>query len=214
MLKKNRRAIVVIITFAGMVVTTWAIQARLTARSMETQSSAVSNESKTNKKLHPVVINTPNGPDGVETGEFDFRGNKVVLECSACHEIRKPNAANATTQDLNEFHRGLSVSHGKLMCIACHNADDGYETLHLADGRSVEYADTVALCAQCHGPQFRDYQNGSHGGMTGYWDRTQGSRQRNHCVDCHDPHAPQYPMVLPAAGPNDRFQPVDKDTIH
>jgi hypothetical protein len=77
--------------------------------------------------------------------------------------------------------------------------------LRLADGRSLPYSDVMSLCAQCHGPQFRDYQHGAHGGMTGYWDLSKGGRTRNSCIDCHDPHAPKYPTVTPARGPNDRF---------
>jgi hypothetical protein len=65
--------------------------------------------------------------------------------------------------------------------------------------------DAMTLCAQCHGPQFRDYQNGSHGGMNGHWDLSRGPRLRNHCVDCHDPHVPQVLPVHPAPGPKDRF---------
>jgi hypothetical protein len=64
----------------------------------------------------------------------------------------------------------------------------------------------MTLCAQCHGPQFRDYQHGAHGGMSGFWDLSKGGRTRNNCIDCHDPHAPKYPTVTPARGPNDRFQ--------
>jgi hypothetical protein len=63
----------------------------------------------------------------------------------------------------------------------------------------------MRLCAQCHGPQYRDYQNGAHGGMTGNWDLSKGGRVRNNCIDCHDPHAPRYPTVTPSRGPNDRF---------
>ena len=59
----------------------------------------------------------------------------------------------------------------------------------------------MTLCAQCHGPQFRDYQHGAHGGMTGYWDLTKGGRMRNNCIDCHDPHAPKYPTVTPGPRP-------------
>jgi nitrate reductase cytochrome c-type subunit len=57
------------------------------------------------------------------------------------------------------------------------------------------------LCAQCHGPQARDFQHGAHGGMTGYWDLSKGPRRRNSCIDCHDPHAPKYPAVMPVFPP-------------
>jgi hypothetical protein len=69
----------------------------------------------------------------------------------------------------------------------------------------VEFADVMKLCAQCHGPQFRDYQHGAHGGMNGYWDLSRGGRSRNNCIDCHDPHAPAYVGAIPAPRPRDRF---------
>ena len=89
--------------------------------------------------------------------------------------------------------------------MSCHNAAEGYGSLRLADGKSLPYSEVMTLCAQCHGPQYRDYLHGAHGGMTGHWDLTKGGRYRNNCIDCHDSHAPKYPTVMPAAGPNDRF---------
>jgi formate-dependent nitrite reductase cytochrome c552 subunit len=62
----------------------------------------------------------------------------------------------------------------------------------------------MQLCAQCHGPQYRDYRHGAHGGMAGHWDLAKGGRVRNNCIDCHDPHSPKYPTVRPAGGPLDR----------
>ena len=67
----------------------------------------------------------------------------------------------------------------------------------------MRLADAQQLCAQCHGPQTRDYVHGSHGGMSGYWDKTKGERVRRACVDCHDPHAPAYPAWTPVFPPRD-----------
>lgn len=66
-------------------------------------------------------------------------------------------------------------------------------------------ARAIELCRQCHGPQARDYDHGTHGGMTGYWDTTRGPRLRNHCTDCHDAHSPAIVPVMPAAPPRDRY---------
>ena len=94
--------------------------------------------------------------------------------------------------------------HGDLSCLSCHNPDD-YGTLRLADQRAVLYRDVMTLCAQCHGPQYRDYLHGAHGGMNGYWDLTKGPRTRNSCIHCHDPHAPAFPSMRPTFKPRDRF---------
>ena len=153
-----------------------------------------------------VTIRQPPVPQGVEAQAPT--GETVQLACSSCHSVRKPNVANARTEDLDMFHQGLQVAHGKLTCVSCHAADDGYESLRLADGTAIPFTESMQLCGQCHGTQLRDYEHGAHGGMTGHWDLSQGGRERNHCLHCHDAHSPAYPHFTPAAPPRDRFAPV------
>lgn len=164
--------------------------------------------------LHDVAIRQPPVPSGVITAARDARGEPVALSCQACHSVRLSKGSTAGSAELDEFHQGLQMSHGRLTCVSCHNPADGYASLRLADGRSVPFAESMTLCAQCHGQQFRDYQRGAHGGMTGHWDLTRGGRTRNHCLHCHDPHAPKYPTFMPVAGPRDRFPPVTSGEAH
>ncbi len=152
----------------------------------------------------PVTINQPAGAPTIDTGKLDERGRPIVANCTTCHTTKPPNPRLSSGADLKDFHLGLTTNHGDRTCLSCHNPQD-YNQLHLADGKPVEFQDVMTLCAQCHGPQFKDYQHGAHGGMTGYWDLTRGPRARNNCIDCHDPHAPQYPKVMPVLRPNDRF---------
>jgi hypothetical protein len=98
----------------------------------------------------------------------------------------------------------MYFNHGELNCNSCHAKSDR-DLLRLADGSKIPFQETMQLCGQCHGPQMRDYRHGAHGGMNGYWDLSRGPRQRNHCVNCHDPHSPAYPKVEPAPPPRDRF---------
>jgi hypothetical protein len=152
-----------------------------------------------------VRIRKPAGPPRVNTGLLDPHGQPVSIACNTCHGNWTANSEARVGQRLERFHQHLHGNHGSLACVACHNSNDGYTTLRLADGKAVAFPEVMQLCAQCHGPQYRDYQHGSHGGMTGYWDLSRGSRERNNCVDCHNPHTPRYPVVQPAKGPNDRF---------
>jgi len=154
--------------------------------------------------LHPVHVRGPEGPPTVVIGYSERDGSEIRANCTTCHATREPDRGNATGADLDAFHRGLVVDHGGSTCLTCHDPDS-YDRLRLADGRSLAHSESMRLCAQCHGPQHRDWQRGSHGGMSGYWDLTRGPRTRNHCVVCHDPHAPQLRQVLPAPPPNDRF---------
>lgn len=153
-------------------------------------------------KIHTVdYVGTPSKPM-VQTSETTFNGKPVEVSCSVCHTTREPNVQNRRGEDLDLFHQGLTVQHGTLSCLSCHNSEN-YDTLRLADGSSVAYEQSMQLCAQCHGPQYRDYQHGSHGGMNGYWDLSRGGRTRNTCNVCHDPHAPAYPQLKPVFAPKD-----------
>jgi NAD-dependent SIR2 family protein deacetylase len=157
---------------------------------------------------YPVYVNRPDSPPRVVTGVTNVHGQVAQISCATCHSTTEPNRANRSA-DLDQFHQGLQFQHGDISCHSCHNPDD-YNTLRLADGRAIEFPDVMQLCSQCHGPQARDYRNGSHGGMTGHWDLTKGPRSRNNCVDCHDPHTPAYPIVKPVFPP----MPTSKNHSH
>ncbi len=154
--------------------------------------------------LHSVTIKPGPTTPQLDTGRKDAQGAAITAACSTCHSTTAPNAARNTAQDLFQAHRGLRYAHGNLTCLSCHNAKD-YDTLHLADGRKVAFPEVMTLCSQCHGTAMRDYQHGSHGGMNGYWDLTKGPRLRNNCVNCHDPHHPEFPLVRPVLPPHDRI---------
>jgi hypothetical protein len=172
---------------------------------------------RSNSTNHPVLIKRPAGAPRVATRLTNFHGEPVTVACSSCHATTKPNSETRTAAELDQFHQGLKYVHGNLTCLSCHNANN-YDTLHLADSRPVEFTDGMTLCSQCHGPQRRDYDMGLHGGMTGHWDLTRGGRTRNTCINCHDPHAPAFPLVLPVFPPRDRIsvpgKPGAKPTEH
>jgi len=151
-----------------------------------------------------VEIRKPSGPPRVSTALSDAHGNRVTVACSTCHTTRQPNQQTRTVRDLDEFHVGMTFSHGTVSCLSCHNSND-YDSLKLADGSRIEFSDVMTLCAQCHGPQMNDYQHGAHGGMNGHWDLSRGPQSKNNCVDCHNPHSPQFPKMQPAFKPKDRF---------
>ena len=152
---------------------------------------------------HPVTIRLPSSLGVVDTGREDAEGRPIGIACATCHEpgLEAPMAERA---GLPSFHRGVTIRHGELTCETCHPPTDRGR-LRLADDRRIELAQVQQLCQQCHGPQYRDYVRGSHGGMQGYWDLRRGPRERNACVVCHAAHAPAYPSVIPVFPPRDRF---------
>lgn len=157
--------------------------------------------------FYDVVIQSPPGLGTLRTGMVDGNQNPVGVACSTCHAERhelvdKPMVERV--EDLTEFHRELEFAHGSLSCSSCHNPEDR-DLLRLSDGQTLAFADVMQLCAQCHSTQYKSYEHGAHGGMSGYWDRSQGEQVRNNCVTCHNPHAPAFPVMMPAAPPRDRF---------
>lgn len=195
----------------------WSSWNRIASSATDNQaesSRAAPNHDSTSREYFPVSINRPAGPPAIHTGLLDFNGAPVTIACSTCHSMRMPNVQTRSADALDEFHQGLIYNHGSLTCLSCHNPGN-YDTLRLADQSEVQFTDVMTLCAQCHGTQFRDYQHGAHGGMEGYWDLSKGPRTRNNCIDCHDPHAPAFPMMMPTFKPKDRFlEPAEKGGRH
>jgi hypothetical protein len=169
------------------------------------QTSASKTKASKNKqeaKRYEVHIESSRELGTLKTrvGEEEYAG----VMCSTCHSIPGDKPAAERPTELEEFHTSMKFTHGDLSCNSCHNPDDR-NTLRLANGKAIAFEDTMDLCGQCHGPQQRDYNNGAHGGMNGHWDLSQGPRTRNNCVNCHDPHDPAFPTMMPAPPPRDRF---------
>jgi hypothetical protein len=154
------------------------------------------------ESLHEVSIRRPAGPPRMSLKTA--AGETVTVACTNCHANRPADVLNTKPEHLDEFHQNLKVSHGKIACLSCHNSDN-YDALKLANGESVDFENVMQLCVQCHGNKGKDFENGAHGGMTGHWDLSRGPRQRNNCVDCHDPHSPAFPAMKPTFKPRDRF---------
>jgi len=138
---------------------------------------------------------------GINTGGADATGKPARAPCLTCHAFKKASDENARADSLQKFHQGIKLQHGGLVCLTCHRAE-GRDTLGLADGRALDYVAVKSLCGQCHAKRLQEYERGAHGGMTGYWDLSRGPRTRNLCTDCHDPHAPRVPLVVPAPQPS------------
>jgi hypothetical protein len=114
---------------------------------------------------------------------------KVSTECRTCHrEIRKRQHENIVLKHVQD-QRG---------CMTCHNPADR-DTLRLANGDSLPFAESYRLCGQCHGTKLRDWKLGLHGKRTGRWD---GKKSYLLCVHCHqDPHQPDPPPMRPEPPP-------------
>ncbi len=161
---------------------------------------------------HPVRIHQPETLGVVDTELRDVHGTPVGVACETCHSAAGTDASPLVSAAGNpeDFHGTVTVEHGERPCDACHAPEDR-SRLRLADGTTLAMADAMELCAQCHGPQTRDYAGGSHGGMTGHWDLRQGPRERNHCLDCHDAHQPAFQGGQPVPAAVDRGRSTAPD---
>lgn len=127
--------------------------------------------------------------------------------CSDCHRLMPSPAI--TDRPLTQ-HTEIELKHGiNTACFNCHhraNRDAFAGDL----GVEIAWNQPQLLCAKCHGPVYRDWQNGAHGRSNGYWDRTAGEHRLLKCIECHDPHQPAFPPMHPAPPPNTlRMGPQD-----
>ena len=145
----------------------------------------------------PATVNRPYGALAVTTDRKDLLGKPARVPCLTCHDWVGAQPGNQQASHVAGFHDGVKLGHGNLTCRSCHRVP-GFDGFERADGADVTYAQAMDLCGQCHARRVTEYQNGAHGGMNGSWDLSRGPRTRNHCLDCHNAHAPAVGPVVPA----------------
>ncbi|MBL4809938.1 MAG: hypothetical protein JKY43_07785 [Phycisphaerales bacterium] len=125
--------------------------------------------------------------------------NSMEMRCNHCHfiDMKTRDQARVLVQ-----HTDIELSHGSNdACLNCHDSADR-EKLTLRNGETVGFDHVEQLCAQCHGPIYRDWQKGIHGKTIGYWDTDLGPATKLSCTECHDPHSPAYDPMPLLPGPN------------
>lgn len=129
------------------------------------------------------------------------------MNCAACHapeekvELKFDNDGKiltpaAHTNDVARHGRTIGNDH----CFTCHDQANLTE-LHTPGGKKLKLTESTLLCASCHGPSYRDWQNGVHGRSNGHWNAMFGPSERKDCTSCHDPHAPAIPRIKPLPPP-------------
>lgn len=124
--------------------------------------------------------------------------NGFERTCMDCHVIidAKPHST-----DLHQ-HANIKLQHGlNTRCVNCHDAKDRNKLATL-DNKTFDYAQASQLCAQCHGPVYRQWERGIHGKTLGYWDTKLGKAEKLTCTQCHNPHHPRFDPIKPLPGPN------------
>lgn len=118
--------------------------------------------------------------------------------CNSCHRLFR---SRPSTSPLLTQHTEIDLKHGmNNRCFNCHDRKDR-EALVLERGTLGAFSQTTELCARCHGLAYRDWQKGTHGKTLGSWQEG-ANRRRLICTECHDPHAPAYPLIPPLPAPD------------
>ncbi len=138
-------------------------------------------------------------------------------KCSKCHGLRvSPEEA-----PLNRLaHKDQHLDHGlNDQCYNCHDRENR-DLLNLHGTRKVTYAESELLCSKCHGPTYRDWQQGMHGKTTGSWRKSFNEKTGNmeftrlKCAQCHDPHHPAFTNYTPLPKPDTLRLPDDSGESH
>jgi hypothetical protein len=142
-----------------------------------------------------VRNDTPVGAEQYPVPKPPF--SKDVYPCTRCHD--KPDDSNPTPRNLLAAHLDIKLAHGsrEQWCYDCHNPSNR-DMLRLAGGRLIPFETSYNLCGQCHGEKLRDWRRGVHGRRTGCWN---GEREYLLCVNCHNPHSPEFKPMHPKPRP-------------
>ncbi len=129
------------------------------------------------------------------------------MNCAACHapdakvELKfdaegRVLTPAAHTNDVARHGRTIGNDH----CFNCHDPMNLAE-LRTVGGKKLKLTESTLLCASCHGPSYRDWQQGVHGRNNGFWNAKFGTAERKDCTSCHDPHSPALPLLRPLPAP-------------
>lgn len=146
-----------------------------------------------------ALVPGPMRPGALLTDPPQAMINGFVRDCNDCHRLMKPpaEAARRLTQ-----HTHLVLDHGMNdRCFNCHSRENRNRLVSHTQA-TIGFDQSEQLCAQCHGPTYRDWERGIHGKSVGSWVIGGPQRVRLTCVQCHNPHAPRYAPMHPLPGPH------------
>ncbi|MBV2168266.1 MAG: hypothetical protein KUL82_06120, partial [Bdellovibrio sp.] len=134
-------------------------------------------------------------------------GRQLVKEaqCLECH-------SKGSVLVKKKGHASLESKHfpKSRTCSSCHVPSD-VTKLRLLTGETLRYSQSPTLCGQCHGLVKRDWDHAIHGKKMGSWTK---SGEPQLCVQCHDPHAPKFPVMKALPAPQQPQLGIKKEESH
>lgn len=133
-----------------------------------------------------------------ERGALALHVDGEEVSCSVCHEGFE---GDLSAEALEGEHANITFDHGaNLLCLNCHNPKNSDAYVY-HDGSEIPGDEPNRLCAKCHGPHYREWQNDVHGRVNRFWDKAYGEQRKAKCIECHDPHKPAFPKMAPQRAP-------------
>jgi len=137
----------------------------------------------------------------VEEGETAFlipeRKSQISsYNCVECH-TEPLRVLKQKQADKKAAHWDIKLNHANpetMNCTTCHTSND-MGNLHSLTSSTIDFNYSHKLCSQCHQKEFKDWKGGAHGKQLGGWSPP---RLSNTCVNCHNPHTPQFEKRWPA----------------
>ncbi|MCA9407307.1 MAG: cytochrome c3 family protein [Candidatus Omnitrophica bacterium] len=128
-----------------------------------------------------------------------FEKDGFSYHCNDCHQNIE---ASKIQKSFFSSHMDITLDHGvNNYCKTCHSQDNR-EALVDINNQDIPFDQSQLTCLKCHGPIYRDWENGVHGRINGYWAKDLGEMKRLTCVQCHDPHQPKFQPMEPSPSPN------------
>ncbi len=119
--------------------------------------------------------------------------------CNECHRVF---GTEGSGKNRIAEHVDLKLNHGSNdNCMNCHHKENrnAYVT---NDGNEIPSNRPEILCSKCHGMVYRDWMIGAHGRITVSWNSNGKGLHLLVCTECHNPHDPGFPQLVPMSGPS------------
>jgi hypothetical protein len=136
----------------------------------------------------------------IREGRLEFlipeRKSQIAsYNCTECHsepleKLKQDQyGKKAAHWDVKLVHAGREI----MNCTSCHD-ENNMDDLRSLTNRKIDLNYSYKLCSQCHQKEFKDWKGGAHGKQLGGW---ANPRVSNTCVNCHDPHKPNFEKRWP-----------------
>ncbi len=138
------------------------------------------------------------------------KGQIKLFACIECHS--KPvSQMNGLNEKKAHWDIKLNHANGETMnCTTCHNGNN-MNNLNTITGKNVDFNLSFKVCAQCHSSQFEDWKGGAHGKKVAGWPPPRASMT---CVNCHDPHKPNFETRWPSIYNTEKAKERKEDLEH